>query len=141
MHTLEKDWDSYNTTIYTDGAATHGNTNGGSGIIVTTGPRSDPNVHRQSTTRPANGAHSSKPKRKLCKQPSSWYRRMSPSTRCASLQIVCQHSYAKKICIHPSELPTPMKTRFLTLWLRLPTERAISLSHGAPTILDYATRR
>ena len=32
---LEKDWNSYDATIYTDGAATHGNANGGSGIIVT----------------------------------------------------------------------------------------------------------
>ena len=43
-------------------------------------------------SRPANGARPSKPMRKLCYQPSNWYRRMSPSTRCTSFQIVCQHS-------------------------------------------------
>ena len=37
MQTLEKDCDSYDATIYTDDAATHGNTNGVGGIIVTTG--------------------------------------------------------------------------------------------------------
>ena len=42
--TLEIDWDSYDTTIYTDGAATHC-----SRIIVATGPPSHPRVHRQCT--------------------------------------------------------------------------------------------
>ena len=49
MQTLDNDWNSYDTTIYTDGAATHGSANGGSGIIITTGPRGDPRVHRQCT--------------------------------------------------------------------------------------------
>ena len=31
--------DSNDTTIYTDGVATHGSSNGGSGIIATTGPQ------------------------------------------------------------------------------------------------------
>ena len=46
---LEKDWDSYNSTIHSDGAATRSNKNGGSGITVITGPQCDPRVHRQCT--------------------------------------------------------------------------------------------
>ena len=110
MQMVDKDWDSYDATIYTDGAATHSNGNGGSGIVVT--PLA-PHVTLQSTVsapyRPANGAHPSKPKRKLSERPSYLYRRMSPSTRCASFQIVRQHPKAYKICIHPSKLPTLMK--------------------------------
>ena len=34
--TLEKDWDSFGATIYTDGAATHGS-----------GPPYDPRIHQQ----------------------------------------------------------------------------------------------
>ena len=49
MQTLEKDLDNYDATIYTDGAATHGNANGGTGTIVTTGPQSDHRVLRQCT--------------------------------------------------------------------------------------------
>ena len=45
MRTLENDSDGYDATIYTDGAAA----NEGGGIIVTTGPLSDPRVHRQCT--------------------------------------------------------------------------------------------
>ena len=78
-----------------------------------------PNVILASTvsalSRTANGAHPSKPKRKLCEQTSNRYRSMSPFTRCESIQIVCQHSNAYNRCIHPSKLPTPKKTRFLTL--------------------------
>ena len=92
MQMLEKDWDSYGTTIYTDCAATHCNANGGSGIIVTTGPP----VTQQSTvsalSQLANGACVSELKRKLCELSSYWYRRMSLSTRHALFQIVCQHS-------------------------------------------------
>ena len=65
-------------------------------------------------SRLANGAHPSKQMRKLCELPSNWYRRMSPSTRCASFQIVVKHSNDYKICIHSSKLPTPTKTS--TLW-------------------------
>ena len=43
-----EDWIA-NATIYTDGAVTHGNLNGRSGIIVTTGPHRDPRVHHQCT--------------------------------------------------------------------------------------------
>ena len=81
IQTLEKDWDSNDATIYTDGAATHGNANGGSAIIVTTAP--PPQVTIEFTvsalSRPANGARPSKPTRKLCEQPSIWYNRMLPS--------------------------------------------------------------
>ena len=87
---------------------------------------------------PENCARPSKPKRKLCEQLTNWYRRMSPSTRCASFQIVCQRCNAHKICIHPSKLQTLMKTRFLVHWLRIPTESAILLSHGALASLESA---
>ena len=49
MQTLEKDWDSYDATIYTDGVETHCKANGGSGIVVTTFPTSEPTVLRQCT--------------------------------------------------------------------------------------------
>ena len=49
MQALENDWDSYDATIYTDGAATHSNANGSGSIIVTTGRISDHRVHRQCT--------------------------------------------------------------------------------------------
>ena len=88
MQTLEKDWNSYDATIYTDGAVTHGNANGGSGINVTTGPRVTLELTVSALSWLANGARPSRPKRKLCEQPSSWYRRMPPSIRCASFQIV-----------------------------------------------------
>ena len=89
-------------------------------------------------SRLANGARPYKPKRKLCEQFSNWYRKMSPSTRCSSFQIVCQHSNRYKICIHPSKLQIPMKTTFLMLCLRLPADCAISLSHDALAILVSA---
>ena len=136
MQTLEKDWDSYDATIHTDGAAKYFFANGGSGIIVTTAPQ----VTLESTVSviswPTNGARPSKPKRKLCEQPPNWHRRMSPSSMCALFQIVCQHSNTYKICIHPSKLPTQMMTIFLRP--RLPTEGAISLSHVALAILESA---
>ena len=39
IQTLEKDLDSFDATIYIDGAATHGNANGSSLMTVTTGPK------------------------------------------------------------------------------------------------------
>ena len=95
MQTLEKDCDSYDTTIYADGAATHGTI----GIIVTTAP---PQITLESVVselyRPANCARSAKSKRKQCKHPSNWHRRMSiyiyiyintpTHTKCASTQQV-----------------------------------------------------
>ena len=135
--TLE-DRDSEDASIYTDGAGTQGNAKGGSGIIVTTGPHVTLASTVSALSRPENGARPSNPKRKLCEQPTNWYSRMSPFIRCASFQIVCQHSNAYKICIHPSKLPTRMKTRFLTLWLLSPKEGTISLSHGALAIPESA---
>ena len=49
MQTLENEWDSYDATIHTDGAATHGKKNSNSVIIVTSGPQVTQRVHRQST--------------------------------------------------------------------------------------------
>ena len=49
MQTLEKDLDNYDATVCTDGSTTHGIASGGSGIVVTNGPPSDPRVHRQCT--------------------------------------------------------------------------------------------
>ena len=60
MQTLEKDWDSYDGTIYTGGAATHGSANGGSGVILTTDPTNDPRVHRQCTIPTGKGRSSIK---------------------------------------------------------------------------------
>ena len=128
---LAKDWDSYDTTIYTDGTSTQ------TAVAASLSPLVALESTDSTLSCPANGAHPAKPKGKLCEQPTIWYRRMSPSTECSSFQIVCQHSNAYKICIHASKLPTPMKTRFLTLWPRLPTEDAISLSHGALAILEF----
>ena len=99
MQMLEKDWDSYDATIYIDGAATHGNVNGG--IIVTTG-HVTATLTVSALSQPANCARPSKPKRKLCEQPSNWHRRMSPSTRCASLQIMCQLSTNTKSASNPA---------------------------------------
>ena len=48
MQTLENDRDSFDATIFTDGAATHCNAIGDSGIMFTTGPPIDPRIHRQS---------------------------------------------------------------------------------------------
>ena len=61
---------------------------------------------------PANGDRPSKPKEKQCERHPKCYRRMSPSTRCALFQIVCQHSNEYEICSHPNKLSTPTKTRF-----------------------------
>ena len=86
MQTVERDWDGYVATFYTDWSATHSNANGGSNINVTTGPTSDTRVSL--LLQPADGAHPSKLRRMLYKRPSTWYRRMSSSTRYAS---VLQH--------------------------------------------------
>ena len=114
MQTLEKDWDSYDPTINTDGAAQM--------AVAAPLPPLAPQVSIESTvsalSRPAIGAHPYKSKSKLREQFSNWYRRMSPSTGCTSFQIVCQHSNACKIFIHSRKLPIPMKTRFWMLWLR-----------------------
>ena len=112
MQTLKNNWDSYDATIYTDGTPTHGNENGGSGIIIITGPQVTLASTVSTLSRPTNGARPYKPKRKLCQQPSNWIRRMSPSTRCASFQIVCQHSSACNISTHPDMSPMPTKARF-----------------------------
>ena len=87
---------------------------------------------------PANGALPSKLKRKPCKLLFNWYKRISPYARCTLFRIIYQHSNVYKICIHPSKSPTPMKTRFLTLRLRLRAEGANSLSHGAIASLESA---
>ena len=135
MQTLGRDFNSLETTIYTDRTAKHGNENGGSGIIVTTGRL----VTREFTLSVlfllANGACPSKPKRKLCKWPINWYRRIFHYTRCASFRTVCQHSSTYKICTHPNRLLSPTKTRFSTLWPYILRESAISLSHVALAIL------
>ena len=43
MQVLEKEWQTYDATIYTDGSAKD-NLNGGGGIVVTTGPPKNPEV-------------------------------------------------------------------------------------------------
>ena len=101
MQTSEKYWDNFDATIYIDGSTTHGTA---IGIIVTSGPPSDPTIYRQRTL---HGDRPSKTRRMLCERLTNWHRRMSPSTRCT----VCQHTNAYKICTHYNKLQTPMKTR------------------------------
>ena len=127
MQTTEKDWDSFDATIYNDGSTTHGNANGSSGIIATTGPQVTLESTVSALSRSSNGTCPSEPKSKQCGQPSNWYRRMSPSIRCASLQIACQLSNEYKIFIHPSNLPTMTKTRFVMLWPRLLRQGALAI--------------
>ena len=125
--------DSFATTIYTDGSTIHGNTND---VTCTLSQKVTLQPTVSALSQPANGVRPFKPKRKLCERPSNWYRRMSPSTRCASFRIVCQYSNEYKICTNPSKLPTPTKTRFLMLWSRLPRVGALSCSHGTLAILE-----
>ncbi|CAI9724992.1 RNA-directed DNA polymerase from mobile element jockey [Octopus vulgaris] len=46
MRQLERGWNAFDLTIYTDGSAFDGNATGGGGVIVTTGHPSDPQIHR-----------------------------------------------------------------------------------------------
>ena len=67
---------------------------------------------------------------KLCVLPSNWYSRMSPSSRCASFQMVS---------IHPSQqVANSDKDKILDALTCLLRKGAISLSHGALDIVDSA---
>ena len=134
--TLEKNWDSYDATIHTDGAATHGSTNSDGNIIVTTGPQNDPIVHRQCSNLAGKLCSFFQAEEKAVQTALKLVQEMSLSTRCASFQIVFQDSNKYKICIHPSTMPTATKTRSLTLWPRIPREGAILLSHCVLAILE-----
>ena len=117
IQTLEKDWDSYDATIYID---VHTATK--TAVAASLSPLA-PLVSLESTvstlSRSANCASPYKQKRNLCQRPSNLIRGISPSTWCASFQMVCQHSNEYNICSYPSNLPTSMKTRFSTLCPRL----------------------
>ena len=137
MQTLENYWDSIDITIYIDGSATHGNANGGSGIIVNSGPSVDPRVHRQCNLLAGKWCSSFQAEERAVRTAFNWYRRMSPSTRCASFRIIRMHSNAYKICTHTIRLPTQKKTRFSNLWFHLPREGATSLPHGTLAIWEH----
>ena len=77
---LERDWDSFDTTTYTDVSATHNNTNGGSCIIVTPGSLATLERMVGVLIWSENGACPSKLRKILCKQPSKRYDRMFPFT-------------------------------------------------------------
>ena len=65
---------------------------------------------------------------KLCVLPSNWYSRMSPSSRCASFQMVS---------IHPSQqVANSDKDKIVDALTCLLRKGAISLSHGALDIVD-----
>ena len=106
MQTLEKDLDSYDTTIYTDGSVMH------TAVAASLSPLAT-QVTLESTvsapSRPTNDARLSKQKRMRYELAMNSHRRMSSSTRCASFQIVCQHSNENKISNHPSKLPNRRK--------------------------------
>ena len=136
MQTLEKDWDCCEATIYTDGAAAHGNTNGVNGIIVITGHHTAPRAHRQCTIPAGKWCSTFHAEEDSCvNSPHTSTSGYLPPQGAHRFQIVCKHSNVYKICIHPRMLPTPMKKRFLTLCLRLLTAGAIC---GALDILISA---
>ena len=136
MQTLAKGWDSYDATIYTDGATTHNNANGTSSIIVTTGPPSDPRVHCWCTLPVGKWCSSFRAEEKAVRAALNLVSRMSPPTWCISFMMVCQYSNVYKACTHHSKLPTLAKTTFSTLWPRLQGDGEISPSHGALVILE-----
>ena len=129
------DWDGFDAIINTDRSATHGIASDGSGVIVTTDPPpSDPRIHRQ------------------CILPAGKWRSTIQAVKKVvrtALKLVQEDVFLHNVPIASDsmstpqrikigKLPTPTKTRFTTLWLRLLSEGAISLSHGALAILKSA---
>ena len=86
---VEENWDNYEATIYTDGAATYDNANGGSSIIASTGPWSDPAVHRLYTIQAGKWCSSYKAEDKYVRTNLKQVGRIFASTIIASLRIVC----------------------------------------------------
>ena len=132
MHTLQKGYDSIDAPNYADGSVSHGNVNDGCRITATTSLVVSLQFAVSMLFLP------SKPRRKLRKRSSNWYRRTSPTTSCVSFRMVCQLSKTYKSCTHLNRFPTPTRTRLSTPRPCLPRESAISRSHGTLVILECA---
>ena len=122
----------FDATICTDGPATQ------IAVMASLSPLTPPLMTIQLTVnvifRPANGARPCKLKRKVCELPTNWYRGCLPPRGAQCFRQYVNTS--THIYTHPSKLARLMKIRFSTLLPRSMRGDAISLSHGALSILE-----